>query len=130
MKQAALALVATLVASASACAGSVSGAAMDEAGEPLEGVHVEVVYLTYRADQLMTYGASIKATAITSEDGRYEIDISRLPPSGNPTRSRRANHPASLKFPMHAPWHEALAHWNMRDDTSGPSPPAMNKNRS
>lgn len=80
MKQAALALVATLVASASACAGSVSGAAMDEAGEPLEGVHVEVVYLTYRADQLMTYGASIKATAITSEDGRYEIDISRLPP--------------------------------------------------
>ncbi len=80
MKQAALALVATLVASASACAGSVSGAAMDEAGEPLEGVHVEVVYLPYRADQLMTYGASIKATAITSEDGRYEIDISRLPP--------------------------------------------------
>lgn len=80
MQRVVMALVAILIATASACAGSVSGAVTDESGVPLEGVHVEVVYQTYRADQLMTYGASIKAEAQSGTDGRYHIDISRLPP--------------------------------------------------
>src|SRR5690606_26935770 len=59
---------------------SVSGQALDENNAPLEGVNVEVVYQTYRAEQLMTYGASIKAKATTDADGRYDVDISGLPP--------------------------------------------------
>ena len=65
---------------APALAGSVSGRAVDETGAPLAGVSVEVVYQTYRAEQLMTYGASIKAEAKTGADGRYRVDISYLPP--------------------------------------------------
>jgi hypothetical protein len=63
-----------------ALAGNVSGQAVDENGQPLAGVNVEVVYQTYNADKLLTYGASIKAEAKTGADGRYSIDISHLPP--------------------------------------------------
>ncbi len=63
-----------------AIAGSVSGQATDEDGRPMAGVNVEIVYQTYRADQLMTYGASIKATTMTGDDGRYTLSIDHLPP--------------------------------------------------
>lgn len=61
-------------------AGTVTGRAVDETGAPLEGVNVEVVYQTYDADQLMGYGASIKAETRTDGDGRYLLDLSHLPP--------------------------------------------------
>jgi hypothetical protein len=61
-------------------AGSVSGIAVDTNGAPLAGVHVEVVYQTYRADQLNNSGESIKQTAITDADGRYTISTDNLPP--------------------------------------------------
>jgi len=64
----------------SAFAGTVSGSAVDEDGRPAEGVNVEVVYQTYNSDQLMGYGASIKAATRTGVDGRYHVDISHLPP--------------------------------------------------
>jgi hypothetical protein len=73
-------LPACLLVCAPALAGSVSGQALDENEQPMEGVNVEVVYQTYNADRLMGYGASIKAEAQTGRDGRYSIDISRLPP--------------------------------------------------
>lgn len=63
-----------------AVAGTVTGQAVDENGQPLAEVNVEVVYQTYNADKLPTYGASIKAEAKTGADGRYTVDISRLPP--------------------------------------------------
>ena len=63
----------------STLAGTVSGRVTDENGRPLAGVHVEVVYQTYGAEDLLTYGASIKATTVTSAKGRYRIDISHLP---------------------------------------------------
>jgi hypothetical protein len=63
----------------SAFAGSVTGQVVDEHGAPLAGVHVEVVYQTYRADQLMGNGASIKAEAVTDADGRYHVSTDHLP---------------------------------------------------
>jgi hypothetical protein len=63
-----------------AMAGSVSGQATGEDGKPMAGVKVEIVYQTYNADRLMGHGASIKAEARTGADGRYDVDISRLPP--------------------------------------------------
>lgn len=77
-----LGLVATCAffCAGAAWAGSVSGRVTDENGAPLSGVHVEVVYQTYRADQLLTYGASVKETAVTDADGRYHISTDRLPP--------------------------------------------------
>lgn len=80
MRRVALALMSGLVLCVPAFAGSVSGQAVDETGAPLEGVNVEIVYQTYRADQLLTYGASIKAQTQTGADGRYQVDISHLPP--------------------------------------------------
>lgn len=74
-----LAAVISLLANA-AFAGSVSGQAVDGDGKPLEGVNVEIVYQTYRADQIMGYGASIKATTRTGADGRYSVSIDHLPP--------------------------------------------------
>jgi hypothetical protein len=63
-----------------ASAGSVSGRVVDENGAPVSGVQVEVVYQTYRADQIMGYGESIKAEAVTDSDGRYTISTDNLPP--------------------------------------------------
>jgi len=73
-------LLFSLLLSAQAMAGSVSGQALDETGAPMQAVNVEIFYQTYNADKLMGYGASIKAEAKTDRDGRYAIDISRLPP--------------------------------------------------
>lgn len=74
------AVAVVLLGAASASAATVSGRVTDENGAPLEGVHVEVVYQTYNADDLLTYGESIKATAITSGKGRYSIEIGHMPP--------------------------------------------------
>jgi hypothetical protein len=63
----------------SATAGSVTGLVVDEIGAPKGGVQVEVVYQTYRADELNSAGASIKETAITGADGRYVISTDHLP---------------------------------------------------
>lgn len=65
---------------AGAPAGSVSGRATDEDGAPLAGVKVEVVYQTYTADQLNSYGASIKGETVTGADGSYTISTDGLPP--------------------------------------------------
>lgn len=73
-------LLACLALPGLAMAASLSGEAVDDLGRPLAGVQVEAVYLTYRADQLNNAGASIKATTETGADGRYSIDLSRLPP--------------------------------------------------
>jgi hypothetical protein len=62
-----------------AVAGSVTGVVVDESGAPMAGVHVEVVYQTYRADQLNGAGESIKASAITGADGRYAISTDGMP---------------------------------------------------
>ena len=62
-----------------AFAGTVSGVVVDEAGAPLAGVHVEVVYQTYRAAQLNTTGASIKRGAVTGPDGSYSISTDGMP---------------------------------------------------
>jgi len=64
----------------SASAGTASGIAVDESGRPLRGVHIEVVYQTYRPDQIGHHGASVKKTAVTGPDGRYRIDMNSLPP--------------------------------------------------
>lgn len=80
MKYSVALLLAGLISTFPAIAGTVSGQALDENGAPWEGVNVEVVYQTYRADQLMTYGASVKASATTDGEGRYSIDISSMPP--------------------------------------------------
>lgn len=63
-----------------AFAGSVSGLVVDETGAPMAGVTVEVVYQTYRADQLNNAGESIKAETTTGADGRYTISTDHLPP--------------------------------------------------
>ncbi|WP_421580779.1 carboxypeptidase-like regulatory domain-containing protein [Shinella sp. M31] len=63
-----------------ALAGSVSGIVVDDKGDPLSDVRVEVVYQTFNADQLMGYGQSIKAETQTGQDGRYFIDTTHLPP--------------------------------------------------
>jgi hypothetical protein len=63
-----------------ALAGSVSGRVTDGRGAPLADVHVDVVYQTYRADQTMGYGLSIKKSAVTDSDGRYSISTDGLPP--------------------------------------------------
>ncbi|HEY0854911.1 MAG TPA: carboxypeptidase-like regulatory domain-containing protein, partial [Devosia sp.] len=62
-----------------AFAGSVSGTVVDEAGAPMAGVHVEVVYQTYRADQLNGAGESIKRDAVTGADGSYAISTDGMP---------------------------------------------------
>lgn len=74
------AAAAWLLLCTSAFAGSVSGQALGENGEPLGGVSVEVVYQTYNADNVMGYGASIKATTTTGPDGRYAVSLDHLPP--------------------------------------------------
>ncbi|MGD9915259.1 MAG: carboxypeptidase-like regulatory domain-containing protein [Rhizobiaceae bacterium] len=76
---AAAALACTL-ATASALAGDVSGRAIDENGQPLAGVNVEVVYVTYSADDIMGYGESIKVETKTAPDGSYSADLSHVPP--------------------------------------------------
>ncbi|MBL0373866.1 carboxypeptidase regulatory-like domain-containing protein [Rhizobium sp. KVB221] len=73
-------LMVSIFTATAAMAGSVSGQAIDETGNPVAGVHVEVVYQTWRADQIMGYGESIKAEAVTGSDGRYSIDTGSLPP--------------------------------------------------
>ncbi|MGQ3291029.1 MAG: carboxypeptidase-like regulatory domain-containing protein, partial [Shinella sp.] len=73
-------VAAFLLVTSHAFAGSVSGIVVDERGEPLGGVHVEVVYQTFNADQLMGYGESIKAETVTGADGRYSIQTDHLPP--------------------------------------------------
>ena len=75
-----LAAAIVLAAATTCVAGSVSGRVTDASGAPLAGVHVDVVYQTYRADQLMTYGESIKKSAITDADGRYSLSTDDLPP--------------------------------------------------
>jgi hypothetical protein len=82
MKLAVFAAVAAalLVGGGTAFAGSVKGFVVDEAGAPMPGVTVEVVYQTYRADELNSAGASIKASAVTGDDGRYAIVTDHLPP--------------------------------------------------
>lgn len=76
---AAVALIASMTA---ACAGSVSGIALDESGAPVAGVHVEIVNRTIGADDLLSYGQSIKAEGTTGADGRYAIDTGALPAIG------------------------------------------------
>lgn len=72
---------AMLVAFAQAAvAGTVSGRITDEAGAPLAGVSVEVVYQTYNADDLPYAGASIKQSAVTDAGGRYSISTDGMPP--------------------------------------------------
>ena len=74
-------LVVALWGGASAAfAGSVSGLVVDEGGVPKAGVHVEVVYQTYRASELNSAGQSIKEVAVTGADGRYAISTDHLPP--------------------------------------------------
>lgn len=63
---------------AQAQAASVRGIIVDEDGKPLADVYVEVTYRSVRAEQLHRHGASIKATAVTAKEERYEID--KLPP--------------------------------------------------
>lgn len=74
------AAAALLVSGGAAFAGSVTGIVVDERGAPMPGVNVEVVYQTFRADQLNNSGASIKASAVTGHDGRYAISTDHLPP--------------------------------------------------
>lgn len=74
------ALLLAALLSGGASAASLSGTARDDQGAPLAGVQVEAVYQTYRADQLNSSGASIKATAVTDAEGRYHIDLGHLPP--------------------------------------------------
>ena len=62
-----------------AVAGSVTGMVTDQSGAPMSGVQVEVVYQTYRADQLNTAGESIKASAVTGADGSYTISTDGMP---------------------------------------------------
>jgi len=62
-----------------AIAGSVSGTVVDAAGAPMVGVHVEVVYQTYRADQLNSAGESIKRDTVTGADGRYTLSTDGMP---------------------------------------------------
>lgn len=64
----------------SSIAGAVSGRVTDESGTPVPGVTVEVVYQTYNSDDLPNTGASIKASALTNGDGRYNISTDTLPP--------------------------------------------------
>jgi hypothetical protein len=71
-----------LAAMSAACAGSVSGIALDESGAPVAGVHVEIVNQTFGADELLSYGQSIKAEGTTGADGRYAIDTGALPVIG------------------------------------------------
>jgi len=75
-----LTLAIFLLETAWALAGSVSGIVVDDKGHPLSDVHVEVVYQTFNANQLMGYGQSIKAETQTGHDGRYFIDTTHLPP--------------------------------------------------
>ena len=74
------ALAALWLFATAAFAGTVSGRAVDEAGKPLAGVNVEIVYQTYTADQLAGYGASIKAETKTGADGGYSVSTDHLPP--------------------------------------------------
>jgi hypothetical protein len=75
-----LLLTAGLLACGSpAVAGSVSGIVVDDAGAPMAGVNVEVVYQTYRADQLNGAGESIKESTVTDTDGRYRIVTDHMP---------------------------------------------------
>lgn len=69
-----------MVCGSPAFAGSVSGVVLDQGGAPMAGVHVEVVYQTYRADDLNAAGASIKATTVSDVDGRYSMSTDHLPP--------------------------------------------------
>jgi hypothetical protein len=71
-----------LFAASIASAGSVSGLVVDESGAPVAGVHVEIVNRTISAEDLLTYGQSIKAEATTGVDGRYMVDTSALPVIG------------------------------------------------
>lgn len=76
-----LLLTAGLLACGSpAMAGSVSGLVVDDTGAPMAGVTVEVVYQTYRADQLNGAGESIKESTVTGADGRYSIVTDHMPP--------------------------------------------------
>ena len=76
-----LLLTAGLLACGSpAMAGSVSGLVVDDTGAPMAGVNVEVVYQTYRADQLNGAGESIKESTVTGADGRYRIVTDHMPP--------------------------------------------------
>lgn len=80
LKRTGLILAACLLGPSYAVAGSVSGIVVDDQGKPLAGMHVEVVYQTFHADQLMGYGESIKAETVTDGDGRYRLDTDHLPP--------------------------------------------------
>jgi len=72
----------TLLAAGRSPAGSVSGIAVDESGAPVAGVQVEIVNRTISAEDLLTYGQSIKAQATTGTDGRYFVDTDFLPAIG------------------------------------------------
>lgn len=74
------AALACILATASAFAGDVTGRAVDEDGQPLAGVQVEIVYVTYSADDIMGYGESIKVETETGPDGSYAVDLSHSPP--------------------------------------------------
>jgi hypothetical protein len=78
----AMSLGMVVVSTIASVAGSVSGIARDEAGAPVAGVRVEIVNRTIGAEDLLTYGQSIKAEATTGPDGRYSVDTSALPTIG------------------------------------------------
>ena len=61
-------------------AGYVKGRVTDEDGKPLAGVTVEVVYQTFNADKLLTYGKSIKRETQSGPDGTYSLMIGNMPP--------------------------------------------------
>lgn len=75
--RAASAAIIVLAGATHALAGSVSGLVTNESGEPLSGIHVEIVNQTFRMEDL---GYSIKAETVTDANGHYTVSTDRLTP--------------------------------------------------
>jgi len=74
-----LVLPALLAGAAPALAASVTGRVSGPDGQGVAGITVEAIYQNYTADDLLTYGSSIKAIATTDAAGRYRIELGSLP---------------------------------------------------
>lgn len=79
MRRWVLVLAALWLGAVPVLAGSVAGRVTDSNGLPLAGISIEATYLTYGAKDLITYGQSVKAGAVSGPDGRYHIDLGALP---------------------------------------------------